>query len=264
MRTRAALSVLSLCFVAPVRAPTHARSEIGADALRAELTAFAHDSMMGRRAGTPDGDRAAAFIARALERTGVVPAGRGGAFAQPLPLTRVRLDATHTTMGYSAMPLFLGTDFLPLTGAFGFITPDSALNVEATSAVYAGNSSQLLDTNAVAGKVVFLAVPRRANHQPDYQLQTEREQIHQYRKAVALVYPMLDLMPRVLVERLMAPRLELTQRYAALMKAPPIIAVVKPTSAQFSYRVYRDSVDARMSLRWCAARTPRSGMSSWS
>jgi len=52
------------------------------------LGTLAHDSMAGRRTGTPGAAAAARFLAAELERYGVQPAGEGG-WLQPVPLARV-------------------------------------------------------------------------------------------------------------------------------------------------------------------------------
>jgi hypothetical protein len=72
-----------------VPAPT-IDAAISADELRRELFAFADDSMRGRDAATPDGRRAAVFIAERLRAAGVEPAGDSGYF-QRVPLERVAL-----------------------------------------------------------------------------------------------------------------------------------------------------------------------------
>jgi Peptidase family M28 len=90
-------------------APT--RLEPTADELRTDLFAFAADSFRGRETGTPDADRAAAFIARRIQSLGLEPAGDSGYF-QRVPMTRSRMTArtlTVTTPGGS-QPLTLGRD----------------------------------------------------------------------------------------------------------------------------------------------------------
>lgn len=59
--------------------------------LRGLLGTLAHDSMMGRRTGTPGAAMAARFVAAELERYGVQPAGEEG-FFQPVPLARVEVN----------------------------------------------------------------------------------------------------------------------------------------------------------------------------
>src|SRR5688500_4025299 len=58
------------------------------------LSALAHDSMEGRKTGTPGADRAAAFIAAEMKAIGLSPAG-DSAYFQKVPLraqgSRLRL-----------------------------------------------------------------------------------------------------------------------------------------------------------------------------
>lgn len=88
------LTGLAACAPAPVAttpAPATAAPVVDAnitvDELRRDLYAFAADSMRGREAGTPDGQRSARFVAERLKAIGVEPAGDSGYF-QRVPLQR--------------------------------------------------------------------------------------------------------------------------------------------------------------------------------
>lgn len=98
MRRLAPLA-LALALLPACRAPGAAQDAARAPALddddvpRVErlqrlLGALAHDSLMGRRVGTPGAAAAARFLASELERYGVRPAGGSGYF-QPVPLARL-------------------------------------------------------------------------------------------------------------------------------------------------------------------------------
>jgi hypothetical protein len=56
--------------------------------LRTRLFIFADDSMRGRKAGTVDNLRGAAYVERELRRLGLTPAGEGGTFFQDVPIGR--------------------------------------------------------------------------------------------------------------------------------------------------------------------------------
>ena len=58
--------------------------------LRNRIAVFAHDSMQGRRTGTPGNAKGNAYIVSELQRIGLRPAGDAGGFLQrvPLPATR--------------------------------------------------------------------------------------------------------------------------------------------------------------------------------
>jgi hypothetical protein len=83
-----------------------------ADELRRDLFAFAADSFRGRETGTPDGDRAARFLAARLASLGVEAAGDSGYF-QRVPLQRERFAAgsrAQLTSPAGTTPLRLGPD----------------------------------------------------------------------------------------------------------------------------------------------------------
>ena len=89
------------------RAPAPPPPPTMAEALRRDLFAFADDSMLGRSAETPNGARAARFIAAQLKAAGIAPAGDSGGYLQRVPLSRtfvrsarfeVTSTATHTSL----------------------------------------------------------------------------------------------------------------------------------------------------------------------
>ena len=61
--------------------------------LGVRLAAFAHDSMMGRQAGTYWGEKAGDYVADQFKRLGVQPAGENGGYFQVVPGIKPR-DAT--------------------------------------------------------------------------------------------------------------------------------------------------------------------------
>ena len=105
------LAVTSSCATPPRTAtrpaPAAAPPPTMAENLRRDLYAFADDSMLGRSAETPNGARAARFIAAQLEAAGIAPAGDSGGYLQRVPLSRtfvrsarftVASPATHTSI----------------------------------------------------------------------------------------------------------------------------------------------------------------------
>ena len=84
--------------------------------LRSELTAFAADSFRGRESGTPDGDRAARFLAARLRAIGAEPAGDSGYFHR-VDLVREYLGAGTTftvSEGGRTSALTVGNDLVPI------------------------------------------------------------------------------------------------------------------------------------------------------
>ncbi len=104
---------------APARmgGPAPARLEPNAAELRTDLFAFAADSFRGRETGTPDADRAAAWLARRLTALGVEPAGDSGYFFRvPMRRTRLTADSLVVTTPAGRTALRLGSDLSVLTG----------------------------------------------------------------------------------------------------------------------------------------------------
>lgn len=89
---------------------------ISDDALRTELFAFAADSFRGRESGTPDGDRAARFLAERLRAIGAEPAGDSGYFHR-VQLVREYLGSGTTftvTEAGRTTALAAGNDVVPI------------------------------------------------------------------------------------------------------------------------------------------------------
>lgn len=80
---------------------------IDADRLHRDLSVLAHDSMEGRRVGTPGNARARAFLVERLREIGVEPLGPGAAGGSPVAETR----------GYGVeFPAVIGQDNAPVQG----------------------------------------------------------------------------------------------------------------------------------------------------
>jgi hypothetical protein len=89
----------------------------GADALRRDLTAFAADSMRGRKTGTPDAERAARFLVDRVRALGLEPAG-DSLYLQRVPLQRDSYTAATRIAVQDrdgrTTPLRIGEDIVPL------------------------------------------------------------------------------------------------------------------------------------------------------
>jgi hypothetical protein len=116
-RTAAALALLALSVrvsarPAPARAPSAAAARV-----RADVAFLASDDLKGRRAGTAEGDRAAAWVAGEFGKIGLAPAGEGGGWLQPFDfIDGVDLGPNNRLeTGASAPKTWaVGTDFRPL------------------------------------------------------------------------------------------------------------------------------------------------------
>jgi hypothetical protein len=133
----AALSVLAVVIVGCSHAPPETgtvvqqgvrrdpANGISAAALRRDLFIFADDSFRGRETGTPDAQRAAAFLAKRVQQLGLEPAG-DSLYMQRVPM--VRQTFARTTQFSVSMPngqrqmLRLGFDLAPVL-SFGDALP---------------------------------------------------------------------------------------------------------------------------------------------
>lgn len=101
---------------AAIAAPTKSVPPSSPEAKRlyTHVATLSDDAMRGREAGTPDFDRAAAYVADQFKAIGATPAGTDGWY-QPVPLVAYRLKApTQLSIvdGGKVTPLTLGTDFI--------------------------------------------------------------------------------------------------------------------------------------------------------
>jgi len=85
-------------------------SAITSHDLELRLTAFAHDSMMGRQAGTYWGEKAADYVAAQFRRLGLRPAGDSGGYFQIVPGIRVRDTTTRKGLAKNVIGVIPGSD----------------------------------------------------------------------------------------------------------------------------------------------------------
>lgn len=83
-------------------------------AMRAHVAFLASDALRGREAGTPDYDKAAAYVAEQMRAAGLQPAAAAGSWFQTVPLVVSKAVSEPTLTLSSAAgsaPLVFGTDF---------------------------------------------------------------------------------------------------------------------------------------------------------
>jgi len=85
------------------------------------LSAFAHDSMMGRQAGTIWGEKASDYVAEQFKRLGVQPAGENGGYFQVVPGITPRDATMRPGAARNVVGIIPGTD-PALRGEFVSIT----------------------------------------------------------------------------------------------------------------------------------------------
>jgi hypothetical protein len=151
--------LVAACGGRPAPAPGVAPSGATAAAitpadLRARISIFADDSMLGRRAGTVGNVRGNAYIAAELTRLGLRPAGDSGGFLQPVPLTSYALDSAGATLRAGAVSLAAFTDYFPYQPTFAV----PARPIAGAPLVYIGgrgDSASLPSRDALKGKLVL-------------------------------------------------------------------------------------------------------------
>src|SRR5262245_35262888 len=122
--------------------------------LKARISIFADDSMLGRRAGTLGNVRGNAYIASELTRLGLKPAGDSGSFLQRVPLTSYALDSARGILHTASGSLTPFADYFPYTPTYA--VPTRPIN--GSPLVYIGrldDSASHPSRDALKGKVVL-------------------------------------------------------------------------------------------------------------
>jgi hypothetical protein len=215
-RPRAASSLLVLSTLAcssytaatpgpdPVPGPTPPAREapvtVSDAGLRSRMAAYAHDSMMGREAGTMGNFKATEYIAGELRNMGLEPAGDDGTFFQTVPMmTRVPV----ITVEVAGRTLELGTDILPLPPIENIpvsITGD----LNGVEVIYAGRmgAPDEIGADAGQGKLVVIGAGMGPDGQPGFALGPS---ILKFGSAAGLAIANLDYAPSDLVAFLREP-----------------------------------------------------------
>lgn len=115
MRLRRALTLIALassaaaCVRVRVPSPSATSGAITARDLEVRLTAFAHDSMMGREAGTIWNTKATDYVEAEFRKLGLEPAGENGTYFQTVPNVRVR-DTLARGVARNVVAIVRGSD----------------------------------------------------------------------------------------------------------------------------------------------------------
>lgn len=128
--------------------------------LRQRVFLFAHDSMLGREAGTEGNVKATDYLAAELRRMGVEPAGENGTYFQTLPLYQRSVD-TAVTLTVDGAALARGQDYVLLPN-LGYAFPyGMSATFDSTPAVYGGplGDPPGFAPEAAAGRFVVFSAP---------------------------------------------------------------------------------------------------------
>lgn len=140
---------------------TDRSTEISAAELDAHLTAYAHDSMRGREAGTLGNYRATQYLAREARAIGLEPAGVAGTYFQPIPLKTRSVDE-ESELVVAGTALELWTDYAPLPSIGAFLPFGTSGSIDGAQVIYGGrlgDGTAQLSPEDVAGRLVLLSPP---------------------------------------------------------------------------------------------------------
>ena len=131
---------------------------ITAAGLEAQLTTFAHDSMLGRESGTLGNYKGTEFLAAEIERIGLEPAGDDGTYFQTIPLMERTLDPS-SSIGVAGTKLELRTDYMPLPPVGGILpfTFGANRSLDGVEVIYGGqlgDTANMVNPEQVAGRLV--------------------------------------------------------------------------------------------------------------
>ena len=122
--------------------------------LKARISIFADDSMLGRRAGTVGNVRGNAYIAAEAGRLGLKPAGDSGSFLQRVPLVSYVLDSAGAALRGGSGTLAPFADYYPYQPIFAV----PARPIAGAPMVYLGtiaDSASFPSRDALKGKLVI-------------------------------------------------------------------------------------------------------------
>jgi len=168
---------------------------ISAADLRRDLFIFAADSFRGRETGTPDAQRAAAFLAKRAQQLGLEPAG-DSLYVQRVPLARlVFTHATRLAVMTSSgreQPLRLGVDVAPVISVDEAF-PEPKRNAEG-EVIFVGYGptddveSEALARFDLAGKVLVAihGAPARVRREQIRSLESQRVLSERLARLIAL------------------------------------------------------------------------------
>lgn len=158
--------------------------------LSSRLYRFADDSMGGRLLGTSGNSKGVEYIASEVKQMGLEPAGENGTYFQTVPVFNRPFDST-SVFGVGDNHLTAWTDYLPRDQGPG------ARSLDGVQVVYGGtwgDSTTLIASDAVAGKLVLLSVAPAGYSAPDAPGTANRFQVSsRYATAAGIAVAGLDL-----------------------------------------------------------------------
>ncbi len=160
--------------------------------LMTRLYKYADDSMMGRQVGTPYNIKATAYIESEVRRLGLVPAGENGTYFQTLGMVDRHVDTMSTvTVGGTAYRF--GADFIAAGGA-------SIKQFANTPTIFGGqarDTTNLLDSATVAGKVLLVTAAAPITSQAQFDALNRSDAYKAYLRSVAGAARVVTIVPSI-------------------------------------------------------------------
>jgi hypothetical protein len=175
--------------------------------LEMHLTAFAHDSMMGRESGKLGNYLATEYLAAEAARLGLEPAGDDGTYFQTIPLVQRVLDP-EASVGVGGVEFEVGSDYLPVPGIGGMLPFGTAGSLDGVETIFAGRASDQtpsLTAEQVAGKLVVLDAPIGPDGEADLQAWNPFA-LRAYSSAAGIAVALLELIPPAWTRMLVRPQ----------------------------------------------------------
>lgn len=237
---RAAGLALALLGVASLGRASSTPVQDAEPAMRSTLEALSHDSLLGRRTGSPGLRAAERIVTARLQRLALSRPRWLQAGDVQIPLDVMRLDTSRAQLRYSDAPaermvtttrLTAGHDFLPLASIPTARFARSA-QPRAAMCVFGGRlgDSATIAPGWAKERIVLFLPPLRDTGEPDYQIWNAPHLIEPYADAVAILIASLDLFPRRVRLSLLEPHISLAATVPATRALPPTIAITRATS----------------------------------
>ena len=136
----------------PTLTPRPTRSAIDEQDLRTRIYTFADDSMQGRQIGRAGNLKGTDYIARELQRLGLVPAGDDGTYFQVLPY-HLHEITKHSRLTANGTPFTWLKDWVAVPGSRA---PRAVADAEVIFGGVEGDTTRQISAAQAAGKFVVL------------------------------------------------------------------------------------------------------------
>lgn len=177
----------------PAPGPGSTVPAVSAATLKADLTAFAADSMEGRESGTPGNFRGTAWVAAQAQKLGLKPMGENGTWFQTVPLTE-RAMAKGSSVKAGGTTLVPNKDFINF-GMIPQLGMSPTLKAQDLPSVFGGRMGEpdVISAEQMQGKLVVLLPPNGADGKPSWQFWTKLDK--RYASAAALAIVGVEILP---------------------------------------------------------------------